>query len=205
MNLDELIATAAPRTTTVQVCGRGDLASEHERLALELRALMMDPDTGLAGNPEIQRVAQAISDLEDEMAGCTIDVTVKALSRNAWADLVAAHPPSREQARAGEDIDPKTFPVAALAACSYEPTITTDQAQSLAGKLPVGEWQKLWAAVASLNMVPTTVPKLKAATALLEANGTSSTTSGPEASLEVPSLGGRGEASPPTSTTPTGD
>jgi hypothetical protein len=203
MDLDELIATAAPRTKTVQVCGRGDLAAEHERLATRLQGLMLDPNKGLAGNPEVHEVAQQIADLEDAMAASTIDVTVKALSRNAWADLLAAHPPSREQSRAGEDVNPKTFPVAAVAACSHEPQISATQAEALAGKLPVGEWQKLWMAVASLNTVPTTVPKLRAATELLAASEPSSTTSVPVESLGVPSLGGSGEASRPTTTTTT--
>lgn len=205
MDLDELIATAVPRTKTVQVCGRGDLASEHESLVSELQALMLNPDRGLGGDPEVRRVAQAISDLEDKMAAETVSVTVKALSRNAWSDLVAAHPPSREQARDGEQINPKSFPIAALAACSQDPEITLERAQVLAERLPIGEWQKLWSAVATLNMVQTTVPKLKAATALLATNEQSSTTSDPGGSVEAFSLGGSGEASPPTSSTTTED
>lgn len=200
MDLDALIASAAPRTRTVQVCSRGDLASRHEALVAELQQVAMR-ESSLAGNPEAERISGEIVAVQDEMEGSVLDVTVKALSRNAWLDLLAAHPPSREEARRGESMNPKTFPVAAVAACATEPKISGAQAEQLAESLPPGEWQKLWLAVVALNTAETTVPKLRAATEILQANGRSSTTSGLAGSVEAPSLDGSGDPSPSTSTT----
>lgn len=202
MDLDDLIATAAPRTMTVQVCGRGDLAALHESLVAQLRAVAVDPDeSSLAGNPKAKDLAQQIVDVEEQMAGVTKDLTVKAVSRNAWADLLAEHPPSKEQLKAGETMNPRTFPVAALVVCSHDPKVSTEQAEALANNLPSGEWQKLWYAIVALNTQQTTVPKLRAATDLLQANEPSSTTSVPAPSRGASSLDGSGSPEPTTSTT----
>lgn len=200
MDLDELIAAAAPRTRTVRVCSRGDLASRHEALVADLQQVAMR-ESSLAGNADAERISAEIVAVQEEMEGAVLDVTVKALSRNGWIDLLAAHPPSREDARKGESADPRTFPIAAVAACAVEPDISRSQAEALAEALPPGEWQKLWLAVVALNTAETTVPKLQAATDILQANGRSSTTSDPGGSAEAISLDGSGEASPSTSTT----
>ena len=202
MDLDDLIAKAVPRAKTVRLCSRGDLASEHEALYARLNELALEPTGSLGGNPEAREVAQRIHALEEEMDGCTVEVTVKALSRNAWANLLAAHPPTREQQRKGEDHNPETFPIAAVAECIGR---TVDKVREIADVLPNGEWLKLWNAVVQLNVAPTTVPKLTAATELLQANGRSSTTAAPAASPEAPSLAGSGDPSPDTTTTTTDD
>jgi hypothetical protein len=202
MDLDDLIASAVPRTKTVRLCGRGDLASEHEQLYAQLEQLALSPNRSLAGDPEATAVAERIHDLEAEMESVSLDVKVKALSRNAWSKLLRAHPPTTEQRRANEDHNPETFAVAAVAACIGQ---TEDKTSELADTLPNGEWLKLWNAVVQLNVAPTTVPKLAAATELLRANGRSSTTSDPGESPAARSLGGSGDPSPDTPTTTTDD
>jgi hypothetical protein len=117
---------------------------------------------------------------------------MRSVSRDVWADLLAKHPPSKEERRAGHDHDPRTFPVAAVAACTKEPEMTEDQAKQLAGVLAAGEWNKLWVAALSLNVTETPNPKLAAATAILQVNGRSSTTSDLEESPDLGSLAGSG-------------
>lgn len=191
MNIDDLIATAQPRTQLVRICARGDLVAAHAE-AVEALGRVADDETASLGDPATRDAAAAVIAVEEEMDAATVTFTVASVSRQVWNDLLAAHPPSKEQRRAGHDHDPATFPVAAVAACVSDPEITLDQAKKLVAALPAGEWNKLWVAALSLNITETPHPKLAAATELLRVNGQSSTTSGNGASPEEGSLAGSG-------------
>lgn len=204
MDLDEFIASAAPRTTTVKVCGRGDLAAKHYDLIAEAQRIAADPKVkSLGADPRARELADEIDQVEAEMEAFTQEFTVKAVSRNAWVDLLAAHPPTKDEREQDETVHVRTFAVGALVACSHEPKISDEQARRLADTLPTGEWQKLWGAILVLNTAPTTAPKMGAATAILRANDVSSTTSGQEASPAPSSMASSGDPSPSSSTTVT--
>ncbi len=195
MNIDDLIATAQPRTQQVLICARGDLVAAH---ADAVRALALandqDDDDALAGpGDRVVEAAARVKEVEAEQAAATVTFTIRSVSRRAWADLLAKYPPSKEQRRAGHDHDPAAFPVAAVAACTQDPAMTYEQAANLSDVLAAGEWNKLWVTALQLNITETPHPKLAAATELLQANGPSSTTSDPEGSLEVGSLAGSGK------------
>lgn len=192
--IDELIATAQPRTEQVRICARGDLVASHAEEAAALDRLMRArTDESLEGDPALEEAAARVVAVEEALEAATVTFTVRSVSRQRWADLVRAHPPSTQERRAGHDTDPATFPVAVIAACTQTPAMSEDQARKLAEVLPSGEFQKLWMAALNLNLNPTPAPKLGAATDLLRANGRSSTTSAPEASLEDGSSAGSGE------------
>lgn len=192
MNIDELIATAQPRTEEVRVCARGDLVEAHGQAVLELQAAINDDDS-LAGSPKVTAAAERVKAIEDELEASTVTFRLQSVSRQTWANLLAKYPPSKEQRRAGQDHDPEKFPVAAVAACVVEPDLSPAQAEQLAARLPFGEWTKLWLAALSLNVMGMPAPKLAAATELLQANGASSTTSENGASPDPGSLAGSGE------------
>lgn len=194
MNIDELIATAQPRTQQVRICARGDLVAAHAE-AVEALGRVVDEnrDDDSLANPGVTEAAARVKAVEEERDAAAVVFIVSSVSRQTWADLLANHPPSKEQRRAGHDHDPTTFPVAAIAACVTEPAMTLDQATKLADVLPAGEWNKLWVAALTLNVTETPNPKLAAATALLQANGPSSTSSDLEGSLEAGSLAGSGK------------
>lgn len=192
MNVDELIATAQPRTEKVRICARGDLVAKHQAAALALRETTADDDS-LAGSPATVEAASAVVAVEAEIEAATVEFTVQSVSRQEWANLLALHPPTPEQRRAGETSDPVKFPIAVIAACVSDPKMTEDQAGKLADVLHAGEWNKLWQTAVGLNVTGTPHPKLAAATDLLQANGRSSTTPPSEGSLEDDSLVGRGE------------
>lgn len=70
----------------------------------------------------------------------TVDVTVgtdtltlefRALGAKAYDELMAAHPPTKEQKAEGQVWNPVTFPAALIAASSHDPTITPEQATEL--------------------------------------------------------------------------
>lgn len=195
MNIDDLIATAQPRTQEVPICARGDLVAAHEEAVRAYQAALKADDS-LAGNPASVDAAEAVTAIEAAIEAATVTIVVRSVSRDAWADLLRDHPPSKEERRAGHDYNPKTFPPAAVAACT---DLTLEQSQALASEredgtpvLPPGEWAKLWTATFMLNVTETPRPKLAAATDLLRASGRSSTTSVPEASPVDGSLAGSG-------------
>ncbi len=192
MNLDDLIATAQPRTQLVRICARGDLVAKHAEAVAVMQSALGSDDT-LAGSDESRDAAEAVVAVEAEMEAATVTFTVGSVSRHKWANLLAKYPPSAQDRRAGHDHDPEKFPVAAVAECVIDPDLSPLQAQQLADVLPPGEWNKLWIAALTLNITGTPAPKLAAATELLQANGQSSTTPPPVASPEDGSLAGGGE------------
>lgn len=192
MNVDDLIATAQPRTEKVRICARGDLVAKHEAAVQALAdAIAGRNEDSLAGSPEIAAAAEAVKEIEAEQDEYTFELVVTSVSRNRWADLLAKHPPTKEQRRAGHFADPNTFAVAVVAECveGLDPV----KAAQLADVLPISEWGKLESAALILNATEMPSPKLPAATELLQANGQSSTTSDPEESPEAGSLAGSGE------------
>lgn len=190
MNIDELIATAQPRTHQVRICARGDLVAAHEQ-AVEAYRQALEGDDSLAGSADSKAAAEAVVAIEDEMDASTVEIAVSAVSRKVWADLLAANPPTKEQKRLGHIYNPDTFSVAMVAACVKD--LDEAKAKELSEAIPHAEWAKLENAAFALNVTETPHPKLPAATELLRANGQSSTTSDPEGSREAGSLAGSGE------------
>ncbi len=188
--VDDLIATAQPRTDKVRICARGDLVAAHAEAVAALQSVMGGDDS-LEG-ADTTDAAAAVVAVEEEMEAATVTFTVASVSRHRWANLLAKHPPSAQDRRAGHDHDPEQFPVAAVAECVTDPDLSPLQAKQLADVLPPGEWNKLWIAALTLNITGTPNPKLAAATELLQANGQSSTTPPPAVSLEGGSLAGSG-------------
>lgn len=194
-SISDRLARAKPRTEIVPVCLDGSLVNKHQEAVVALAAATASDDS-LAIDPEVHACAQAVRDVEAEIEDATIRFKLGTVSREVWADLLAAFPPSKEERRAGHDHDPKRFPPAAVKACTLEPedfTIEDAQAIAKSDSVPAGEFNKLWAVVFGLNVTGTPAPKLAAATELLRANALSSTTPPPAESPEDGSLAGSGE------------
>lgn len=189
--IDRLIANAQARTLEVRVCSRGDLVDRHIEAVQALNSID-DGDGSLAEGSASRAALQAVKDIEDEMEAETVTVVMSSVSDEKWANLLRRHAPSKAERRAGHDHDPQTFPPAAVSACAVEPEISLAQATALRGALPPGEWNKLWVAAFSLNVLETPHPKLAAATELLQASEGSSTTPPREGSLAGGSLAGSG-------------
>lgn len=168
----DLIARAKPRTIEVPVCSAGDLVDAHDQLTTEL-ARYRHTSESLAGGQDgtITALAQRIADVEADMEASTVTYRVQSIGRKAWADLKAAHPPTKEEAKRGLDVNMATFPQAAIAACAVEPTVSPAEAEQLTVVLPDGEWGKLWAAVLGVNLGVMDTPKSAAAAAILRASG----------------------------------
>lgn len=169
--VDDLIASAAPRTKPVRVCARGDLVDRHAALVAEMAAVTEAGTGSIAGNPEVEAIAARIVAVEEEQEASTLTIVLRSVSRRAWADTLAKNPP-RPQDK-GLDHNPVSFPPAAVALCAAEPEISVDQATKLADTLPPGEWLKLWNAALALNLAETPHPKLAVASEIARPSGAS--------------------------------
>lgn len=170
-DLEVWLDSGVARTTEVKLCLRPDLIAKHVEAEIALSRATKTNRTNRA---------QAVVDLETEIEAASKVFKLTAVSPREWADLRRAHLPTASQLIREPNLDhnPDTFPSAAVAACSVDPELSYEQVEKLreSPKVDFGEWQKLWLAVADLNLEVAAAPKSLAATAVLSRNGGSSTT-----------------------------
>ena len=191
-SLGEVLAQAENpefvRTATARVLLRQDLVARHSQLETELTVARAndyttnDPDRAPA-------IAQQIADLEAEMQAETVEFKFAAIGKKAWADLLAANPPTKEQladelsrAKASGtkprllDMNPETFPIAAIAASCKQPAGVDEAAvKRLEAALTDAQFTALWMACIEANIGGGDVPKSLAAGQILRVNGQSAT------------------------------
>jgi len=158
----------------VKICLRGDLTSEIYRLDAELSELgKKNFDTRLTGNAEAHSLAQRIKDLESEAEKSTVEVTLQALPRKQWADLVAKHKPQDK----GQDFAPTIYNDA-IPVCIVEPDMDSDTRDKFLDGLTQGQWDELAGAVHLLNVGDGSVPFSRLASRALQ--GSDETSKQPE-------------------------
>lgn len=174
--LAQALEKAQPRTATVRLSLRGDLAREHERLEQKLAEAQRydeqhnEPDRA----PEI---AEQIVAVEAEMRDAEVEFVLTSIGKRAWSDLLAQFPPSDEERKQGLDHDPEKFPSAAIAASLTEPSdVTPEGVDQLADVLTVGQWMRLWTACLNANLGDRTPGESVAASAVLRRSRPSSPT-----------------------------
>ena len=172
LTADELLGRVADpayqlvRTARILIAPH-DLTDRHDRLNTEFARA--SKDQSIANRSA--EIARQLVELEDEIDGYWVEFKVRALPRKGWADLLAAHPPTKEQARLHSDLsfNPETFPAAAIAACLVEPEMTLEQVQILEngtdgeGGLTDAQFSSLFNAVVSVNVSGLAAPKSLAA------------------------------------------
>ena len=168
--IGDILATAENpayvRVSTARILLRQDLHDRHRKLEAELAAAM-ERDRQHSGDRPISDIAEApplaekLVAFQDETADQWVEFRFRSIGHRAWADLLAAHPPTRDQSRAAPlvDFNPDTFPVAAIAASCVEPEMTVDEAQRLDRALNQTQFDTLWTAVLDANMGGGSDPK----------------------------------------------
>lgn len=173
----------------VAVVQRAGLIAEHARIEAEIAG---HHSTGSLGGPPSE-LLDRLRDLEAEIERSALVVRLRALGTRQWSDLLAEHPPKKDQAQLGAQWNPETWEPAAVAACAVEPTITDEQATRMRDAIPPGEWRALVLAVLELHGERVVPPKSLLLSALALASGDSSTTPPIVESPEGGSLAGDGE------------
>ena len=170
LSVDDLIASAKPRTVKVEICARGDLVDRHGELVAELARRVQEPENRSIGSkPDegLEDVYAEIEAVEAEQQEHTKVFELRSIGALAWNDMLRDHQP-RAGLDTGYNVNMLTFPPAAVAACA-DPAITLEQAKRMYGEpgqpgvLHLAEWEKLFNAACSANGVATPHPKLPAA------------------------------------------
>ena len=93
---DQILASAKMPEKEIPLCLRGDLQAEWERLDAELNAERPEQTATLAGPPPNVDLAAKIQALEVAMADAMVTLKLRAMTRNEWFALTAAHPPRED-------------------------------------------------------------------------------------------------------------
>ena len=80
---------------TVPVCLRGDLTADFEEVDRQLEAAQKKPASSLAGSGT-GALLERLDALAVEMAEHTYTFRLRAMPRHAWLELMAAHPPRKD-------------------------------------------------------------------------------------------------------------
>ena len=146
---------------TVRICLRGDLVADKETAEEVLatsRRKNPAPDIGDEDAVEQMRLAETIQRLEAECERSSVTFRFRGLGRRKHSDLVAAHPPTEEQAaelaKVGMSamVNSESFPPALVAASCVEPEgITLEAATDAFETWSEGQWTLLWRACLAAN------------------------------------------------------
>lgn len=162
--LNEMLAGARTPTEMVPVCLRADVLSEIYKLELRIRDLndadaedaRMASDTGETAHD----LASAIRKLEAVAADNTLQLVLRALTKDRWKAAVAAR-------TANDSWNPEETLLDILQESIVEPAMTTDQVQNLLKVITDGQWSKIGTTMLSLNKETMSVPKSLTASAAL--------------------------------------
>ncbi|MFF1547158.1 hypothetical protein [Streptomyces sp. NPDC058291] len=167
-SIQDILQQAKPRERTVQVCIRGDLASEVERLTDELSKVSQDwqPES-IADEHPGRRIAVELQKARASARAAEQPFVLRYIGDRAYHDLLAAHPSDKDN----ELFDDHTFPKALIAASCVDPQMTPEQADELFEVINQGEQKKLFDAAWEVHNGVGASPFSLAASALLAGLG----------------------------------
>ncbi|MGH3010180.1 MAG: hypothetical protein ACRDLM_12350, partial [Gaiellaceae bacterium] len=165
-DIETLIAAAKPAEQSVTLCLRGDLNVKIEDLERELEAAKGWKPGSLADTDPARELAEQIEATREEMREHSHVFKFRAVAPKAWSDLLALHPPRKDNDADGL-FNLQTFPSAVIAACAIEPEMTAEQLDRLAAVLNQGQYDDLFMAAWRVNTRATDIPFSGAAYAIL--------------------------------------
>jgi hypothetical protein len=160
-DIRSLLAGATMAERRVPICLRGDLYADIQRLNADLVVILdnIGRDGRLAGNTDAQRIKDQIEAAQAEMRDHTVDFRIRAISRIAWTELRAAHPPRKDEpADENLRINIDTFTAALLPMSIVEPEIDGDTWAELNAVLTDKQYEDLASAAFAVNLGDTSVP-----------------------------------------------
>lgn len=192
LSLDEVLSQAENpsyvRVATARVLLRQDLVAKHAELSDELEAAIQR-DATVNERDRAPDIAKQIEALDAEIAAAKVEFRFRSIGRRAWADLLAKHPPTKQQAKEQRvDHNPLTFPLAAIAAsCVLPEGIDLDAVKRLEASLTDAQFTALWRACIDANMGGTEDPKSLTAGLIRQVSERSGRTPASEGSLAASS------------------
>lgn len=148
------------RVAVARVLLRQDLITRHEALQADLARAVAD-DERENRMPQAPAIADEILELEQQISDAKVEFRFRSIGRRAWADLLAAHPPTKEQRQADVRVDhnPATFPIAAIVASCVEPAMTETDVVRLERALNSSQFDALWVKCLDVNLGGLSDPK----------------------------------------------
>lgn len=188
MSLEDVKARRRRRRAEARILLDQTLGAEHERLDAELQAAVKTSGS-ITDSP--LAAAEALQAFEADVADQEMVLVFESIGHGAWTDLIATHPPTREQLKANKGLDhnPETFPIAAVVASCVETRnpdgtgLDVETATFLFVDLEEAEWLKVWTACLDANLGASERPKSQAASVVLAMSERFSTTAPSEESL----------------------
>lgn len=173
-DINALLGAASLPERKVPVCLRGDLQAEIDELERQLREQYQNPQT-MADRGDRRRLAEQIETVREQMRSSIITFRLRGLNRRRYSDLLAAHPPRRdndEDKALGYNSD--SFWPALIRACLVEPNLSDEQWERLDDQLSSAQFDLLLNAAHNLCRRPVDVPFSSAASATLSSSGETS-------------------------------
>lgn len=162
--LVEQVEQAPTPTVEVRVLFDPDAAARHRQLEQELDDLVQRPSGSIDERGPAQ-VADEIAQLMDTSEPTTF--RFQTLGAKTWSDLIAKHPPSKQERQRGRDVADSFWPDALAASCVEPEGATRDGFASLWEKLSDGQWERLKAACREANVAEHDIRPSQAASVLL--------------------------------------
>jgi len=201
-SLDDILSRAKDpshiRVATARILLEQNLLDRKAQLEAEITAAVA-ADARENRIPVAYGLARDMEALDAEIEAAKVEFKFRSVGKRAWADLLAAHPPTKEQAGRirGLDHNPITFPCAALALTyvdpaddQWAPDTKSDVYRDRLAKFTEleqvinnSQFEMLWAKCVDANIGGLDTPKSLAASMILRANGQSATTPAPAGSL----------------------
>lgn len=163
MDVAALIHGAKLPERVTPVCLRPDLVAEYEELdGQRVNAEKATADS-LAGNSHVRELADELAALQEQMTDSTVPFKLRALSRNKFRGLAAAHPPRKDEDGKVLDADvvgvnEATFPEALVRACLVDPVLDDELWEALSDKLTDRQYQALVDVAWGLNRHEVDIP-----------------------------------------------
>jgi hypothetical protein len=144
-----LSATLKPRTIEVVLLQGDDATRAEELLADVERAVALGPSVRINEEPAHVAASRAYDTFIDEAAQRAVVLTVAALPRRRFRELMAAHPDNKVDADAGFNVD--EFGDDLVPECMVTEFPSIADRDNLLDSLSDGQWSKLFSAAVHAN------------------------------------------------------
>lgn len=159
--IDAILDGAKKPEAKVKLCLRPDLQERWEKLEAALRDEdQATPDTlAKAVSKRAKELAAEIRALEEQMKASTLEVTLRAMDRAPWKELLSAHPPRREVPMdLGMGFNNETLFDDLIGKSIVDPVLDEQRLGKLLDALTAGQFDKLANAAWELNKSDVSVP-----------------------------------------------
>lgn len=183
--LDEMENPEYRASTTVRILvGKAAALLAEHAAADEAARLAVEADSRENREPQAPALAAKLREIEERIEDAKTAFTFRNIGRKAWADLVASNPPSKDHLKLDPQaqVNPETFPQAAIAASCASPSLTVEQVARIENAVTDAQWNALFGACLTANVGGNDSPKSVLAGLILQASERSATTAANEES-----------------------